>query len=268
MMSQKFIMLLLGAVIIIGGGVAVYRNQGSMSDIDKDKQADTMHVDADMEKGKMSSSSAMEGKKEDGAIMGAGVVFKSGAIMLEEGKTMTPLTKDYMFKSGVKVMTNGKVMKVDGTSFMLKEGQSVWEDGSVIDSGAMMNKTDTMMKATGTMMKGDSITKDSMMIRAGSYEAYAFEKIAMKAKDGHVVLFFHASWCPTCRGFDNDVKAHLKDIPSTLTILDVDYDNSLDLKKKYGVTYQHTFVEVDANGTLIKKWSGSATLAALIPEIK
>ena len=108
----------------------------------------------------------------------------------------------------------------------------------------------------------------SSMMHPGNYIAYAPEQIASAAANGKVVLFFHASWCPTCRNLDTDIKAHLKDIPSNLTILDVDYDNSAELKKKYGVTYQHTFVEVDANGTLIKKWSGSPTLAALVAEVK
>ncbi|MEK7564045.1 MAG: hypothetical protein AAB510_00550 [Patescibacteria group bacterium] len=57
-------------------------------------------------------------------------------------------------------------------------------------------------------------------------------------------------------------------IPSDLSILDVDYDNSSDLKKKYGVTYQHTFVQVDKDGNMIKKWNGSPTLAKLVSEVR
>ena len=105
------------------------------------------------------------------------------------------------------------------------------------------------------------------VISVGSYEAYSKEKIA-KATSGDVVLFFRASWCPSCRGVDADIKANLGKIPGDLTILDVNYDDSTELKKKYGVTYQHTFVQVDANGNLIKKWSGSPTLQSLVLEIK
>jgi hypothetical protein len=36
----------------------------------------------------------------------------------------------------------------------------------------------------------------------------------------------------------------------------VDYDNSKDLQKKYGVTYQHTFVQIDENGEALSKWNG------------
>lgn len=112
-----------------------------------------------------------------------------------------------------------------------------------------------------------SDTSDSKTMSAGSYEPYAASKLAA-ASDGSVVLFFRASWCPTCRGLDSDIRAHLKDIPEHVTILDVNYDNSTDLKKKYGVTYQHTLVQVNADGSLIKKWSGSPTLASLVSEIK
>ena len=62
--------------------------------------------------------------------------------------------------------------------------------------------------------------------------------------------------------------ARVTSIPEDVHILVVDYDAAQDLKKKYAVTYQHTFVQVDAEGKLLKKWSGSPTLAALIAEIK
>ena len=105
------------------------------------------------------------------------------------------------------------------------------------------------------------------MMERGSYELYAPEKL-VKADSGDVVLFFRASWCPTCKAVDADIRSNLPAIPGGLTILDVNYDNSSDLKKKYGVTYQHTFVQVKADGTLIKKWSGSPTLAALVAEVQ
>ena len=37
-----------------------------------------------------------------------------------------------------------------------------------------------------------------------------------------------------------------------------DYDSEKELKKQYGITYQHTFVYVDKDGKQIKKWSGGA----------
>lgn len=135
-------------------------------------------------------------------------------------------------------------------------------------SETMENKTN---EVTDIMMKKDEssmMDEDTNMMTSGSYESYTEGKVALASDTHDVVLFFRASWCPTCRSLDTDIKANLSKIPSSLAILDVDYDNSTLLKKKYGVTYQHTFVQVDKDGNMIKKWSGSPTLSALVSEVK
>ncbi len=142
-----------------------------------------------------------------------------------------------------------------------------------IEEKAMMEKRaaeekEAMMKdgttKTETMADGEGVTAMS----AGSYETYSPEKVALASSEHDVVLFFRASWCPSCQGVDKDIKANASKIPASLSILDVNYDDSTALKQKYGVTYQHTFVQVDKDGTMIKKWSGSPTLSALIAEVK
>jgi thiol-disulfide isomerase/thioredoxin len=101
----------------------------------------------------------------------------------------------------------------------------------------------------------------------GSYEAYSPEKLA-RAEKGDVVLFFHASWCPSCRGLNSDIEDNMNSIPEGVSILKLDYDKETELKKKYVVTHQHTLVQVDKDGNLIKKWSGSPNLASLVSEIQ
>ena len=76
---------------------------------------------------------------------------------------------------------------------------------------------------------------------------------------GDVVLFFHADWCPTCQGTERDLTENADAIPTGLTIVKVDYDDSDDLKRTYGVTTQHTFVQVDAEGNEVATWTGSQT---------
>lgn len=107
----------------------------------------------------------------------------------------------------------------------------------------------------------------TVTVQSGAYIPYDPAKLVL-AEKGSVVLFFRASWCPTCKALDADISANLSKIPDGITILDVDYDNSRDLQQKYGVTYQHTLVQVDATGTMIKKWSGSQTLADLLGQIQ
>lgn len=105
------------------------------------------------------------------------------------------------------------------------------------------------------------------MMKSGMYEAYAPEKLAM-AESGDVLLFFHASWCPSCRGLNADIESNRDAIPSDVTILKVDYDTETALKQKYGVTTQHTIVQVRADGTMVKKWSGTPTLAGVVSQIQ
>jgi len=108
---------------------------------------------------------------------------------------------------------------------------------------------------------------DKQTVQAGSYEAYSPEKLS-KAATGDVLLFFHASWCPSCRSLNKNIEENIASIPEGLTILKLDYDNQTELKKKYGVTTQHTLVQVDASGTMIKKWSGGSKLENILSQLQ
>jgi thiol-disulfide isomerase/thioredoxin len=156
--------------------------------------------------------------------------------------------------------------------------QKAMEEKTLMEEKAMMEKKAMEEKAMmeKEAMEGDKMMenkdgammeKDSAMMSKGSYEMYDATKLAM-AKDGKVVLFFKASWCPTCRTLDADIKASLADIPAGVTILEVDYDKYGDLKQKYGVTMQHTLVQVDASGNQIMKWSGGNTLESVVDKLK
>ncbi len=90
-----------------------------------------------------------------------------------------------------------------------------------------------------------------------TYDEYNADKAAFD--QGDVVLFFHASWCPTCQRAEKNLEADPASIPNDLTIVKVDYDSSSDMKQQYGVTVQHTFVQVDESGTQLTKWTGSNT---------
>lgn len=92
--------------------------------------------------------------------------------------------------------------------------------------------------------------------KPGTYEEYSANKILEKGENGRVLLFFYASWCPSCRSLDKDINKNLSNIPNGLTILKTNYDKEDELKAKYKVTYQHTLVEVDKDGNILKKWTG------------
>ena len=96
-----------------------------------------------------------------------------------------------------------------------------------------------------------------------SYSETAFESSADKKR----VLFFHAPWCPTCRPADAAFQNNSANIPEDVVLFKTDYDSSGALKKKYGITYQHTFVQVDEDGREVTKWNGG-DIRDLIANIK
>jgi hypothetical protein len=52
-------------------------------------------------------------------------------------------------------------------------------------------------------------------------------------------------------------------VPAGLTVVSVDYDSATELRKRYGVTVQHTFVQVDAQGNELAKFTGSTSGPAI-----
>jgi thiol-disulfide isomerase/thioredoxin len=135
---------------------------------------------------------------------------------------------------------------------------------------AMMEKTedDAMMEKDmiqdEAMMKDEAMmekTEDTMMAK-GSYAAYSTD---MLGKTENTVVFFHANWCPSCRAANSGISSGV--VPENLTILKADYDSETELKKKYGVTTQHTFVLVDAQGEMIKKWVGGTSVEDIVGKL-
>lgn len=98
---------------------------------------------------------------------------------------------------------------------------------------------------------------------AGAYIDYS-QYQASGATTPTVVLFFHATWCPTCRAADKAL--HEQGVPHGLTVVKVDYDSMTELRQRYGITQQHTFVLVDASGQELRKWSGSADGAQILEQ--
>lgn len=72
------------------------------------------------------------------------------------------------------------------------------------------------------------------------------------ANNDEVFLFFHAPWCPQCRSVESGINSD--GVPEGVTIIKVDYDTNQELRAKYGVTLQTTFVKVTKGGELIDKF--------------
>jgi len=129
----------------------------------------------------------------------------------------------------------------------------------------MKDKIDDMEEESVMEKNEDSMQKEDVMKEnSGQYIPYSKDSLTSNKN----VIFFAASWCPTCRGLDNAINSELGNIPSDLTILKADYDAETSLKQKYGVTYQHTLVQVDKDGNMLKKWNGSENVLAILNELK
>jgi thiol-disulfide isomerase/thioredoxin len=123
-------------------------------------------------------------------------------------------------------------------------------DGGAMDGGAMEKHDDGMREG-----------------EAGFLRFTTIEDAMMKAESKPTVLFFEASWCPSCQQARSNFEANqekLKDI----YLISVDYDHSADLQVKYGVTYQHTFVQISSSGEALTKWNGGTTDDVLMNIVK
>lgn len=107
-----------------------------------------------------------------------------------------------------------------------------------------------------TTSSDENATGQAQTASHGSYKVYSTEIIKAEAARHKIVLFFYADWCPFCVEADKQFKAQLNQIPPGVTVLKTNYDTESALKKKYVITYQHTFVQIDANGNLVSKWTG------------
>ena len=108
--------------------------------------------------------------------------------------------------------------------------------------------------------------KAAMMEKNTSSRYVPYSKAAYDSAVGkRRVLYFYATWCPSCKQANEDFTANPNKIPEDVIVLRVNYNDpdtdqeEKDLAKKYGITYQHTFVQVDRTGKELVKWNGGDT---------
>lgn len=128
-------------------------------------------------------------------------------------------------------------------------------------SESMEKETDAMVDEDEVMVDEESMSKDdgAMMKEDSRYVVLAdFDSNSSAYDDQTKVYFFHASWCPICQGIDKEINADTNKIPEGTVFIKTDFDDNTDLRKKYSVTTQYTFVQVDNDGNQIAKWSATS----------
>ena len=81
------------------------------------------------------------------------------------------------------------------------------------------------------------------------------EDARMAAANGTALLFFNATWCPTCRSAIADIASRPDEL-GDITVILIDYDTEKELKRQYNVTSQHTYVQIDESGKALSIWYG------------
>jgi len=87
------------------------------------------------------------------------------------------------------------------------------------------------------------------------YEPGKTDLAAVAAENEKTVVFFFASWCPNCILTLTELSEKWSDVEPDITLVIADYDTETELKAKYGVTYQDTFVLLDSKAESVKLWN-------------
>lgn len=136
------------------------------------------------------------------------------------------------------------------------------EEGKMMADDKMQNSADEAMSDGGeNAMTGDKYVE----FTPENYSEY---------KDKKRILFFYANWCPTCIPANANFQKNADDLPNDVVMIRVNYDdsqtddNEVALAQQYGVTYQHTFVQIDENGNEVTKWNGSVRMSSVLKNIR
>lgn len=144
--------------------------------------------------------------------------------------------------------------------------------GFIIFNNSQVTTT-PVQNNTAASTNPESSSEDSTMMETNNkYIVYSSGSLE-ESTDKKRVLFFYANWCPTCIPADKAFQSSLNQIPENVTIIRVNYNDSdtdqeeKELATRYGVTYQHTFVQIDSQGNQITKWNGGG-ISQLLANLK
>ena len=160
------------------------------------------------------------------------------------------------------------VIFVGGYAF-IRNSQTATKEEAMFGEEKMVREDDSAQKENTIIQKEDAATEDDKMMdkkegdkimagqtAKGAYIDYSPAALSASTENGKAVLFFWAAWCPFCKSANEAFTSRTSEIPDGVTVLKTNYDTEKELKTKYGVTYQHTFVQVDASGKMLAKWNG------------
>jgi thiol-disulfide isomerase/thioredoxin len=125
---------------------------------------------------------------------------------------------------------------------------------SMMSTNNSKGNATTMMSANP--MKADRVVGNQLRYAPSTGTKIIFTTLPAAqalAGKGPAVLFFAADWCPYCQADLRDINANGL---GGIAIVVADYDTTAELKAKYGITVQDTFVQIDAQGKQLATWVG------------
>lgn len=193
------------------------------------------------------------------------VLAALAALLITAGLTAQS-TDGTMMKSDTGTAADGTMMKTDNT--MMKSDNTMMKSDAAAADGSMMKSSQSMMVTDAERkMSADPMDISAYNLKGLGKQVVPFTTEAAAqalAKKGTVVYFFAATWCPECQATYKDLKTNFGMLPMNFTLVFVNYDKAKDLKMKYGITAQHTFVLLGAMGEKKKVWSTSMTVGDLV----
>ena len=99
------------------------------------------------------------------------------------------------------------------------------------------------------------------------YYTYTPEAVALAQRlSNSAILYFWAPWCSTCSSLDVEIHKNPELIPRQAIVIRVPYDTATELRKKYAVTVQHTFVLLDKNNEALNLVVGGDPADVLVAQ--
>jgi thiol-disulfide isomerase/thioredoxin len=122
------------------------------------------------------------------------------------------------------------------------------EEPEVMEEDEMEGEEETMETESETEQEPSEET--AMSAEAAQYVEYTAAKYNELKGNKPFVVYFHATWCPTCNVLDEKITDEISSFPKGAMILNADYDTETELRDQYGVNRQTTLVVLDAEGNV------------------
>lgn len=117
------------------------------------------------------------------------------------------------------------------------------------ESGDMRMEKEEVMEEENGKMKEEK-AKEASEAKNGQYTVYNSGVIGNGEES---VLFFHAAWCPACKANNQKLNDWYGSSDFSRSVYKIDFDTATDLRSKYRVTGQDTFILIDGAGNELRR---------------